>query len=961
MSMNRSEHGTVYGDITPETLLRIIGGVDVQLMVTELETDEILFANDKMNRSYHVDTNPVGKRCWEAYQTGQNKRCSFCPLDQLKENPQEPIVWEAFNTATGRWFRNRSSIIELRDGRYAHLEQGVDITEMKESAEMLEHRLKQQQFMSNLSQSLISAEDTSTMIRSALQSVGMFLALDRVVLTQMEEGSELRTHHWCHDDGELGIPDKYSQALLISANDQTFGNHTLEHQIYHDASTLQDAHLFFLRPITAFIAVPVWMNGKLWGVLSFEMERNTRHWLDGDVYLAHMVSNTFGAILQRDEMQNELREADERTAMMLNTTPLACTFIDEDGSIIDCNDEAVRLFGVSDKQEFADRFLSLSPEYQPDGELSKIKKEKTIQQAFASGRETYEWLHCQKDGTLLPASVLLVRVKWMDGYRLAGYCKDLRIEKAHMAEIEKTQENLRQARDKAEESARAKSNFLANMSHEIRTPMNAIIGMTSLAMDSEDMERVQYCLGKVDDAANHLLGVINDILDMSKIEAGKLDLSPSDFLLEKMLQRVADIASFRAEQKNQEFVIKVDKNVPSAIVTDQQRLSQVITNLLSNAIKFTPDDGKVSLLIHNIENRQEECTLQVEVIDTGIGLSADQQAKLFQSFEQADGSISRRFGGTGLGLAISKNIITLMGGEIGVESAPQKGSRFYFTITVPKGTASYRSKLRKDIDWKNVRLLVVDDALEVREYFEDIAANIGVQCCTAADGYEAIERLKQGERFNILFIDWMMPGIDGIELTRQIKNNYDENVVVIMISVVEWERIEESAKAAGVDRFIGKPLFPSQIINCINEIIAPQIVQDAPTRAHGDKRFENKSILLVEDVEINREICIASLASTGLTIDTAENGRIACEMFERDSGRYDMILMDIHMPEMDGYEATRKIRAMDVPHALDIPIVAMTANVFREDIERCLDAGMDDHIGKPLDMDDVMNKLNRYL
>ena len=390
------------------------------------------------------------------------------------------------------------------------------------------------------------------------------------------------------------------------------------------------------------------------------------------------------------------------------------------------------------------------------------------------------------------------------------------------------------AKNKSDAESRQKSAFLANMSHEMRTPMNAIIGMTALGKTAPGAERKDYCLTKIEDASHHLLGVINDVLDMSKIEANKFELSPTEFDFSKMIQRVVNVVNFRVDEKQQKLTVDIDKSIPEILVGDDQRLAQVITNLLGNAVKFTPERGDITLEAHLSEESDDTCTIKIAVCDTGIGISSDQQAMLFRAFTQAESSTSRKFGGTGLGLSISKSIVELMGGEIGVESEYGKGSRFEIKVILEKFKES---------------------ASESRE----------------AD-----------------------------------KNQFAEV-------------LDETGL------------------------------------------FEGRRVLLAEDVEINREIVMALLEPTLLSIDCAENGAEAVSMFVESPEDYDMILMDIQMPEMDGYEATRRIRALDVPNAYTIPIVAMTANVFREDVERCKEAGMSDHIGKPIRYEEVLDKLYTYL
>ncbi|MDR1506981.1 MAG: response regulator [Treponema sp.] len=534
-------------------------------------------------------------------------------------------------------------------------------------------------------------------------------------------------------------------------------------------------------------------------------------------------------------------------------------------------------------------------------------------------------------------------------------------------------------REAALSSTRAKSEFLANMSHEMRTPMNAIIGMTSIARSAGDIGKKDYCLGKIEDASNHLLGVINDILDMSKIEANKFELSSGEFNFEKMLRKVVNVINFRIEEKKQNFLVHLDENIPQTLIGDDQRLAQVITNLLSNAVKFTGENGQIYLGSSLVKEEDALCTLQIEVKDSGIGITEEQKKRLFKSFEQADNNTSRKFGGTGLGLAISKNIVGMMGGKIWVESEYGRGSRFIFTVVMKKGSEKKQSAL-KGINWSTIRVMVVDDDSTVTEYFAEIAGRFGFACDTASGGEQALAMIAGRGSYDIYFVDYKMPGMDGVELTRRIKSGVNgKNSVVIMISSAELTILEDAARKAGVDRFLSKPLFPSTVADIISECMGSVDLISAVKenkRAKKVIKFPGHRILLAEDMEINREIVIALLESTELIIDCAENGAEAVKKFEDAPGSYDMIFMDVQMPEMDGYEATRCIRKLEADrnHSGEnrkapagsadrpgIPIIAMTANVFKEDIENCLAAGMNEHIGKPVDFDDVLNKLEKYI
>jgi len=525
------------------------------------------------------------------------------------------------------------------------------------------------------------------------------------------------------------------------------------------------------------------------------------------------------------------------------------------------------------------------------------------------------------------------------------------------------------AKKKSDIENRHKSVFLANMSHEIRTPMNAIIGMIMIGKSAPNIERKDYCFMKIEDASNHLLGVINDILDMSKIEANKFELAPVEFELEKMLRRVVNVVNFRIDEKHQKLSVYIDRSIPHTIIGDDQRIAQVITNLLGNAVKFTPEQGAINLTVRLVEKVNNLCILQISVSDTGIGITPKQQEKIFNSFEQAESSTTRKYGGTGLGLAISKNIVELMNGSIWVESKPGKGSTFTFTIQVVCGKEEKQKHLL-DVSLKDVRILTVDDDPDILTYFLDIAQGFGLSCDTALSGEEALKFISQKNGYHIYFIDWKMPGMDGIQLAREIKARGPEKSIVIMISAAEWSAVAEEAKTAGVDKFLSKPLFPSTIAEVINECLGVD-KQQAEQSQDADIAgiFAGRRILLAEDVEINREIVQTLLEPTKLEIDCAENGAEAVRMFTETPDKYEIIFMDIQMPEMDGYEATQHIRAFEAEKnsasqnstVRRVPIIAMTANVFREDIEKCLAAGMDNHIGKPLDFEEVMNRLHLYL
>jgi len=518
----------------------------------------------------------------------------------------------------------------------------------------------------------------------------------------------------------------------------------------------------------------------------------------------------------------KMHEADMRMLMILNANPYITLLFNSSFALIDCNPAAIGYFRLKTKDELLEKFHDLLeshlPEYQPAGHRSSLTTR--LAEATQKGNISFELLLVVDEKTRY-LTVDMKKIPYEKGHAIVAYIQDV-------TDANDRENMLALARQKAEAANKAKSMFLSHMSHEIRTPMSAIIGMSTIAEATDDPEKKEKAISKIKDASVHLLGVINNILDMSKIEAEKLDLIIANFDFENVIEKSVDMLSYRIEERNQKFSITLDKDIPSSLIGDEQRLAQVVVNLLSNAVKFTPEGGSINLTAKQLSRENGTCKLEISVEDSGIGLTEEQKNRLFESFEQAEADTSRKYGGTGLGLALSKNIVQMMDGDIWVESVEGKGSKFTFTVTLScNGDTTTKSDTTDDV--------------------------------------------------------------------------------------------------GDVDDLTGK------------------------------------TVLLVEDMEINCEIILALLEPTNVSVECAECGETALEMFKANPGKYDIIFMDIQMPGMDGYETTRCIRKLDHPNASAVPIVAVSANVFKEDIDQCYASGMNGHIGKPVYVEELFAQLRKYL
>jgi len=771
------------------------------------------------------------------------------------------------------------------------------------------------------------------------------------------EGSNLALWDWDIIDDQIYLSDRWSLMMGGQREETLLSNEQLFNLMHPQDQPSVKANLgSVLKGETEFYS------------MEFRIKRNNGDWAwvhtHGKVVerdatgRAIRMTGTNADITERKQAEESLHKSETRLRTLYDSTSDALMLLDENG-YFDCNKATLQMFGCSSQEEFYSKHpADFSPDKQPDGMDSVMLSSQKIFMAMENGSVRFEWVHKRADnGRIFDAEVLLNGMK-LDGKTvLQATVRDITERKR--AEVE-----LLQAKEAAEQAARVKSDFLANMSHEIRTPMNGIIGMTELALDTELTPEQREYLSLVKSSSDSLLHIVNDILDFSKIESGKLHIENIEFSLEHTLRDTMKSLAVRAHQKNLELLLHVAPDVPDRLLGDPGRVRQVIVNLVGNAIKFT-EAGEIEVSVHCIEGAPEDhARMQFSVRDTGIGIPRDKFNTIFESFSQADTSTTRKYGGTGLGLTISAQLVKLMGGHIEVDSQVGKGSTFQFTLPMRIISFNPLANYQRTGRIAGMSVLVADDNATNRRLLQEMLQNWKMSPTLVENGAQALAELeraaKGGHPYQVALLDLQMPGMDGFELAEQIRKHPDHVGATVMMLTSQGQRGDAlRCRELGIASYLTKPISQSELLDSIMTAIGEPMQPDtAPITRHSLRETRRKlNLLLAEDNKVNQTLAIRLLEKLGHRVTLATNGIEAVQHWQ--NGQFDAILMDVDMPEMNGYEATARIRELELDTGRHIPIVAMTAHAMQGAHEECLRHGMDGYLTKPIDTEVLWHELDK--